>query len=300
MNIKSRKLSKKLLLKEYFVNKLTSYKIAKRFGVSSTWINILRKRYGIPTIKSYERASKQFLSKTQEEYIYGNLIGDGCLKKGSENAYFSVGQTNFPYVKEQYDIIKDFVKIKIKSYRKKGRKSIYHFRTISHPTFTKIYNMIYLNGVKKITKKWLTKLTPYSLSFWYMDDGSLTKSNRQMRISTESFSYKEQLLLQQFLFQKFDIKTTIKKSSAVGKFLLYFNAKNRDRFFLLISPYIIKSMNYKICKPENWKKWESDDIKYLKNNYFGRKSNWKSLLYKLDRSKFSISRKASYLKLTRR
>lgn len=297
-----RQLSKNVLKREYLVNKLTSYQIAKKYGYTATWINALRKKYNIPALKRHERKEDMPLSQAQKEYIYGALLGDACLKKNTDNsnAYLSIGQINLQYVKWQYRIMKKFVRSKIKIYRKQGRSNLYYFDTISHPNFTKIYYLVYSKGRKRINNEWIRNLTPLSLAFWYLGDGSITRSTRQMRISTESFSREELKLLRRFLFKKWGITVEIKPSPAKGKFLMLFHAKERDKFFSLIKQYSIPTMMYKICGPSNWKKWQPDEIKYLSQNYLGRGINWKRILAKLGRTKSAVSRKASYLGLTGR
>ena len=301
------KITKNQLKKEYLINKLTDYDMAKKHGCSDTWIRTLRKRYGIKSIKPYERNKMQNLSQKQKELVYGSLLGDLTIKFGgrkvNKNAFLYISQINKTLSEFKYKILSDFVKTKIESYKDKrpNRKKSYCFRTISHPIFTEIYNNLYLNGIKTISKEWLEKLTPFSLAMWYMDDGSVTKSNHQMRISTESFNYKEHLVLKEYLNKKWNINPDIIKSAKPSKFLLYFKAKERDNFFKLVSPFIIPEMQYKICKGlKKWEKWTPFELNCLKNNYKSCKVDWKDVLRVLNHSKQSIQRKASYLGLTRR
>ena len=178
---------------------------------------------------------------------------------------------------------------------------MYYFRTISHPIFTSMYRKIYLNGVKTIFSAWLNRLSPFSLAVWYMDDGSITQSNHQMRISTESFSYQEHLLLQRYFKKKWNILTDIKPSPREGKFLLNFKAKQSDKFFKLVEPYLLAGMKYKVYNNEGkWKEWTTFETSYLKRNYSSWRTNWNEVLQTLNHSKQAIQRKASYLNLTRR
>lgn len=240
------------LQRDYLVNNLTSYEIAARYGCSAVWVNTLRKKYGIRTLKPWERNKQQQLSQRQAEYIYGSLLGDDCLKRyrTKSNAYLSVGhsESQAEYVRFKYEIMRSFVGSKIKMYcdKRPDRQNSVVFRTICHPVFTELYEEIYPAKKKTIYPKWLERLTPFSLAIWYMDDGSLTLSNKQMRISTESFTYQEQCLLQTLLADKWGTHSHIKPSQAYGKWLLCFNAIERDKFFALISPYVIDCMQYKL------------------------------------------------------
>lgn len=301
------KINKNQLKREYLINKLTDYKIAKKFNCTPTWIRTLRKRFKIKSIKPYERNKVQDLSSQQKEVIYGSLLGDASIKfggrEGNKNAFLSISQTNKALTEFKYKIMNDFVKTGVKSYRdnRPKRKKMYYFNTISHPFFTNIYNEIYKTGVKTISKQWLDKLTPLGLAMWYFDDGSITKSTHQMRISTEGFSYKEHLLMKDYFNKKWKIKVDIKKSSRPNKYILSFRAKERNKFFKFIGAFIIPQMQYKICKNlKKWEKWSSSEIEYLTKNYKGSRSGWMRLQLVLDHSKQAIRRKASYLGLTRR
>ncbi|MFH1338464.1 MAG: hypothetical protein ABIH40_01255 [Candidatus Omnitrophota bacterium] len=299
-------ITKNQLIKDYLDKKLSSYKIAKKYNCTPTWINVLRKKYKIRTLKPHERNPLSRLSQRQKAYIYGSLLGDGSLKinrlKRNSNAYLSIAQseTHKNYVEFQYSIMEDFINAEIKIDKRTDRKNMIYFRTISHPIFTRIYKEIYPNGVKTISNHWLKQLTPLSFAIWYMDDGSIVQSNHQMRISTESFSYQEHLLIQKYLKIRWNIFAGIKESSRKGKFILSFRAKERDNFFKLIKQYIIPGMKYKIYNGrKKWREWSPFEIKYLKQNYLGRKTNWKRMLVILDHSREAILRKASYLSLTR-
>jgi len=301
-----KKLAKAVLKTEYLTNKRNSYEIAKKYNCTATWVNTLRGKYKIKTLKPYERNATQKLSQKQKEYVYGSLLGDGSIKfggrKGNKNAFFAIDQSerHKQYVKFQYYIMKEFVNRAIKSRvdKRPNRQNIYYFRTISHPIFTRLYKEIYPSNIKTISSRWLKRLTPFSLAIWHMDDGSVTQSTHMLRISTESFSHKELLVMKNFLKKKWDILPKIYPSSRKHKYILVFNAKERNKFFSLIEPYIIPGMLFKIYKEYKevkWKKWTPQEINYLKRNYFGRRTNW-SKMQMLARSKEAIMRKVSYIK----
>lgn len=246
------KLTVETVRQEYLVNKLTSYEIATKYRCSAAWVNTFRKRHCIRALEPWERNEQQVLSQRQTEYIYGALLGDDCLKRyhSTGNAYLSVShsKSQAEYVKLKYEIMGGFVKSGIKVYhdRRPNRQDSVVFRTICHPVFTKLYEEIYPLRRKTICREWLEQLTPFSLAIWYMDDGSLTQSNGQMRISTEAFSYQEQNQLQSVLAEKWKIHPRIKPSQAAGKWILYFNAAERDKFFALVFPHMIDCMQYKL------------------------------------------------------
>jgi len=303
------KLSKKILETEYLINKLNSYEIASKYGCTATWVNILRREYKIRTINPYERNLKQELSRKQQEYIYGSLLGDGSIKFGisgsnrkNRNGFFSVSQVHKNYMYFQYSIMQDFIKSKTNTLyvdKRPNRKKIYYFRTISHPIFTNLYKRLYPNGIKTISSEWMSRITPFGLAIWYMDDGSIAQNNHYMRISTESFNYQGYLLIQKYFKRKWGIFVEIKSSPVKNRFFLSFKAKERDKFFKLIEPYILPDMRYKLYNNEGkWRIWTDSEINYLNQKYLSRQTNWQDVLQTLNHSKEAIYRKASYLNLT--
>lgn len=72
-----------------------------------------------------------------------------------------------------------------------------------------------------------------------MDDGCNTGT-----IATNGFSEKEVDLLIKWLFNKFNIISTKQKN--VCNYVLHISSKSRVHFELLIAPYIIPSMKYKL------------------------------------------------------
>lgn len=298
------KITKLQLEKGYINHKLTDAELSEKYNCSSVWIMILRKKYKIKSLKPYERNSEQNLSPKQLEFILGSLLGDASIKFGgrigNKNAFLCISQTDKALTEFKYKIIKNFVKIPIKIYydKRPNRKPIYYFYTISHPLFTKMYREIYINGVKTITKEWLDKLTPFSLAIWYMDDGSVTRNNHNMRISTESFSYKEHVLIKEYFERRWGISAIIKQSPKEGKFILSFQAEERDEFFKLIEPFIISEMQYKLWRNlRSWRRWTSSEIDYLRRNYKIPKTNWGNMFRNINHSKQAILKKTSYLSL---
>lgn len=80
---------------------------------------------------------------------------------------------------EKVKILKEFMgnyKLSIPSLDKRTGKIYETWRGNSkaHPVFTNIYNELYINNVKKLTKSFLDTIThPIALAYWFMDDGTL-------------------------------------------------------------------------------------------------------------------------------
>ena len=106
-----------------------------------------------------------------------------------------------------------------------------------------------LTGKKIITKDIVNDLTPIALAFWYMDDGSLGYSDEKNQectanLATCSFSNDECLSLCEAL-SKFGIEASVTNFD-YNRILI--NAKNAERFFLIVAPFIPPSMQRKLPK----------------------------------------------------
>jgi hypothetical protein len=71
-----------------------------------------------------------------------------------------------------------------------------------------------------------------------MDDGG--KCNNGLRISTQSFSEKEVILLQNIILTKFNLKTTLHKQNQI--YNIYFPKSSMEQLSKLIKPLMIPSM----------------------------------------------------------
>ncbi len=90
-------------------------------------------------------------------------------------------------------------------------------------------------------------LTPLVLAHWIMGDGS--RQNKGLHLSVYAFTIEDVKLLINVLETKFDLKCSIHKHSTIGnKPRIYIWEKSRTKLRILVSPYIIPSMQYKIQK----------------------------------------------------
>lgn len=109
------------------------------------------------------------------------------------------------------------------------------------------------NGKKIVTKQWCDDLTPISLAFWYMDDGSLSNRNNnslgeRIHIATNSFSMEECRLLQDALKNKFGINSSIHNKPCYKGNVISLGVEDTRKFACLIAPYVCDCMKYKLPK----------------------------------------------------
>lgn len=199
---------------------------------------------------------REILTCNQKALIIGTLLGDGNLLKRYVNTNLRIdhGVVQKSYLFWKYKLLKNIATKKpiiIKQIDKRDGKIIkrWHFKTIAMPELNFYWNLFYPNSKKKIPENidWYFS-NPISLAVWIMDDGYRRNDCNAIRISSDGFSYKEQLILKECLAKNFDINTKIHKK---GKYWnLYIPSGEMLKTKNLIQEYIIDSMKYKIS-PRN-------------------------------------------------
>ena len=113
---------------------------------------------------------------------------------------------------------------------------------MSHTYFNQLRKQFYRGRKKIVPRKLIEKrLNPFILAVWIMDDGS--KDAGQLRINSQSFSRLENMFLQNVLYAKLGIKSTLNRDK--GKYRLRISACSMKMLSELTKPYIISSMLYK-------------------------------------------------------
>lgn len=253
--------------------------IAKRHNVvkCEKYKQILKKELVINRRKWYEESIPNFgPTYTQEQIIFGSLLGDGYISKGaqrSENCYY---QEHFGENQREYR------EWKLSNLRKLGFSIKGNFlRSKSHPYFTSMRQFLYPNGIKTLTNELLSKCTdPIFLLTLYLDDGSLTISyhynekkhivycHPKITLYSLNFTKLENEVLAAHLNQTFQTNFIVTAHPDGHKNLLTINKASEVKNFLnIVNPYVkeIPSMKYKSCLNENIR-LKTDHIK----NRFGR------------------------------
>ena len=225
--------------------------IAEFFGVKESTIKTYRtrgKNAGKFTRNDYFSEKDTQLTEEQEQFILGSLLGDLSidLTEQMKNAKLclvhSIKQEEL--FMKKVEILGEFMgNYKLYSqYDNRTDKTYQMWRgnSKSHRVFTSIYNLLYLNGVKTITKEYLNRIIhPIALAYWFMDDGSESGI-----IATNCFSLEEVELLISWLKTKWAIISTKQKNK--DNYVLYISQKSRLDFERLIFPYMVPSMYYKL------------------------------------------------------
>lgn len=150
----------------------------------------------IKRINKSER-NKFNLDSKLKQILIGTVLGDVYMRRFSEKANvritFRQGAIHTSYLLHKYSLFQEFVitppsvSTVIDKHTGKIRYNI-SFTTLSLPCFNEIYELFYLEGKKIIPKNIADYLTPLSLAYWIMDDGSFTGSG--LKLHTNAFVWK--------------------------------------------------------------------------------------------------------------
>jgi len=210
------------------------------------------------------------MNSTKRGILYGIAIGDGSIhnkKDGNCTLQFthSIKQKDYAeYKANKVNSIFGGKKNQVNWYTTKTA-----YGTVTYGKYGKsnkycnqMRRVLYPNGKKTYTRKMLDFLNPEGLAYWYMDDGGLSKSFRynketgevtgcscEMRISTYC-SLEEIETIIQYFQEVWGIQGKKRLSKKHGTYYLAFNSSNSKKLELLLKPYIIESMYYKL--PSNW------------------------------------------------
>ena len=268
-------MNKNTLEKMYLRDYKTMNEIAKHFGVDKSKVRYWIRKHGLRKVERWERYGLNFFNNNQKEYLYGSLLGDDHLRIDGKRKYPILAVCHSSkqkkYIEWKYKIWKQIATGGIKSVvmKVKGKSySAYYFTTAAHPDFLNFHNLFYFNRKKIINKDILSRLTPFSISVWYMDDGYYRKSRGRAQLSTNSFTYEENTIIKNYFKERWHLSSNIGTSDS-GSHYLWFNTENTIEFFKIIKDHIIPFFNYKfdINRKLQWKVLSEKEKEYIKNNY---------------------------------
>lgn len=203
--------------------------------------------------------------KILTKYVSAFVLGDGGLFKNgtpNSNARYMLCQTatHRDYVEWQQRVLNNLTSSVIyekEAYTDKNgwnHNNQLKLQTKSLPFFTTIRNRWYIENKKVISPHDLLLLDAEFLAILYMDDGSLTTASGRDRkfcrvdISTQAFSWADNMLLRDTIASKLGIHFDVGKSSYPSgiKYKLTLKHKYVPEFIEIVKPYILPSFQYKI------------------------------------------------------
>lgn len=294
------------LRKMYLDDYKTIREIAKHFGVSTLKVAYYLKKYSIRRVERWERYGLKHFTTKQREYLFGSLLGDDCIRKNKDGKYpylqVTHGTKQREYVKWKYDMWKLIAPGGIKRDTPiKIHTGVYYadgFITAAHPDFMEFLEMFYWHGRKVVNEEILHNLTPFSLALWYMDDGYYRRSRGRAQLSTNSFTYRENIMIKKYFADIWNISSNIGRSDS-GTHYIWFNTENTIKLFQIIKDDILPLFGYKIDLKRKlmWRAFSEDELRYIKENY--NIEHPRLIAYKLGRSLRSVFCAAHRLGVTK-
>lgn len=202
------------------------------------------------------------------EVLDGVMLGDGDLRMNGRNAHFQMtksGEEYLGYLRHVGEVLRgigaEVCSGYPKSYQEVDKRSnpytLCSLSTLTSPFLTTQFRRWYRYDAHN--GKW-TKvvpedlgLTPISLAYWFMDDGTTSWfgkiGNRvALNMCSDSFSKPENIRLQELLETK-GIHMGVCSNSYGGWKLATTNISAVGKFLTLVGPYIMSCYEYKVKKP---------------------------------------------------
>lgn len=217
--------------------------------------------YPLHINKSNTVTDKKELTK----YIWAYSLGDGSLlyfphkDRPNEkiNACFTCNQLKIheDYIVRRADILSNITSLSIQN--KPSSPDMLTTQSNRHPKFSEMRQRIYLNGVKIVEPHYLKLLDWETLAILHQDDGCLSIKDKDrnyfiVTLSTQSFSYGDNILLQRAIKDKTDILfsvTSIRSKTGNLQYRLMLQKQDEiDKFLFGIGKYISPSFEYKVNK----------------------------------------------------
>lgn len=189
--------------------------------------------------------------------VIGTVLGDSSLC-GKVNKTIITGhcpaQLDYLYYKK--DLFESFCSAGTRMKKAEGMDhDFYRLWTTVHHRYTALYNLIYKDNKKHITKELLEKFDEVGLAFLFMDDGckeSILDKKLQKKVlksykfSLNSFPTTEVQLLGDWLLEKYSIESKVYLDRGKYPYLRISKKDSRDAFRKLIEEYVIDSLKYKL------------------------------------------------------
>ena len=208
-------------------------------------------------LSNSEKNSYQ-LSEFLKQVLVGKLLGDAHMRKynTSENSKSnariiflqSLEQSELIY--NLYDLFKDFTVSppKVNSSLIKETGNMRHnisFGTRTLPCFNEYYHLFYKDRLKIVPTKIKDLITPVSLAYWIMGDGSW--KGYGLRLNTNNLTKDEVELLINALNRKFGFSSSINiANKSKSQYTIYIPSKDIEKLRSLVIPYILPSFRHKL------------------------------------------------------
>jgi LAGLIDADG DNA endonuclease family len=193
------------------------------------------------------------LSSVQREALVGLLLGDACLETQNRGRTYRLkieqSARRRAYVDHLYSLFREWVltppSVRAKRASNGSVTENVAFQTVSHSAFRFYAQQFYADGPKRVPELIHHWLTPRGLSYWFMDDGSLKSSqSKGVIFNTHCFRQQDVERLARCLLDHFGLQVTPRRQPDGVQ--LYVSGRSYEMFSVLVDPYVIDEMRYKL------------------------------------------------------
>lgn len=202
-------------------------------------------------IETYKKSLK--LTRNQREVLVGMLLGDAHLETQDKGKTYRLKVEHKAahrfYVEHLYRIFQKWVRTPPKTRLHAATNGtlceMIGFQTYSHGALRFYGHQFYQDGRKRVPESIKRWLTPKSLTYWFMDDGSLKwRHSRAVILNTQCYQREEVERLSRLLQEKFGLDAKPRKQREGYQICVL--GHSLTEFVKLIGPNLLPEMSYKI------------------------------------------------------
>ena len=203
---------------------------------TKTYIRCDQLKVGSPVLMKRE---SKFITYFQKQVLIGKLLGDAHL---SDNCLqFGHKKEHEEYLDYTLENLGSLAGNKQKEQLSGYGTRMVRGRTISLPSISEMFHDWNVAGKKQVPASIIGKLSPISLAFWYMDDGSLSHiEGQEDRISIAVCGFNDSSI--EHLLKALQCLGIQASKKQYDYLRISINAEEADKFFSLIIPYVPKCM----------------------------------------------------------
>ena len=203
----------------------------------------------------------------QKQLLIGTLLGDGSAYPNNSDNY--INGISFSHSIKQKEYINYKIKLLGNLYNNTRNltsgfgSEILSVNTVCNKITQNIYEYVYKNNKKTITKELLSQLNSLGIAIWYMDDGSISK-NINMRdkanFHVDNFLDSEKSLIKDY-FDTLGYYCHLRNNGKENnKTFIVLTPEGTENLFYNICQYIIPSMQYKLSEKFKNKRIDIDSF----------------------------------------
>lgn len=198
-------------------------------------------------------AQRLRFSPELREVLVGVLLGDAHLETFNRGRTFRLkieqSQQHAAYVDHLYEWFRPWTatppRSKTRSTAGRTPTESRWFQTVGHGSFRFYAHQFYRAGKKVVPKLIHRWLTPRTLAYWFMDDGSMKSGqSKGVLFNTQAFDKPDVERLVTVLQTKLGLAASLRRQ---GKgWQVYVSGKSYETLRQLIEPFLIPNMRHKL------------------------------------------------------